>query len=453
MPERVMVIHGGRVIDPAQGIDRTADVVVRGGKIVEVTDGPLDGIPGDAEVIDASLLIVTPGFIDLHTHLRDPGFEWKETIASGGTAAARGGFTTICAMPNTDPTQDNAGIIEDLVRRAASESPVRVLPIGAITVGRRGKALAPMAEMARSGAIGFSDDGDPVADANMMRQALRYSADLGLPIINHAEEKSLVRDGVMAEGEVATRLGLAGTPPQAEAVMVARDLQLAELTGGRLHVPHVSTAASVEHIRAAKSRGLDVTAEVTPHHLTLNDRWVYGMRGETPDVLTPDSYDTNAKVNPPLRAAADVAAVIDALADGTIDLIATDHAPHAETDKVCTYNQAAHGINALETALGQVMGLVHDGCLDLPTLIGRMTAAPAAVLGRELGSLRKGFSADIVILDPDSEWEVDPALFASKSVNTPLAGVVLKGRVVRTIYAGAVVYESSLTTAEPVVTR
>ncbi|MEX0762180.1 MAG: dihydroorotase [Dehalococcoidia bacterium] len=447
MPSNKVVIMGGRVIDPARNIDGPADVLIATGKVEDVTERPLESAPSGYEVIDATGLVVAPGFIDLHTHLREPGLEHKETIATGASAAARGGFTTVCAMPNTEPAQDSASVIEDVLRRAASGAAVRVLPIGAITVGRRGKTLAPLAELAEAGAVGFSDDGDPVADANIMRQALSYAGDLGLPIINHAEDKSLVRGGVMNEGPVANRLGLAGVPAEAEAVMVARDIHLAEVTGGRLHIPHVSTRRSVEHVRAAKARGLNVTAEVTPHHLTLTDAWVYGLHGETPDSVGLIAYDTNTKVNPPLRSADDVEAVIEALADGTIDFIATDHAPHAETDKVCTYAEAAHGINLLETAFGSVMSLVADGRIDLVTLIHRLTAAPAAFLGRQMGTLTQGYPADLVLLDPTAGWEVDTRQFASRSRNTPLGGVVLRGRVISTIYGGKVVHDIRTETA------
>jgi dihydroorotase len=435
------VIRNGRVIDPAQGIDRVADVLFSDGRIDEITAAPLKNAPEGHNILDAKGLVVSPGFIDLHTHLRDPGYEWKETLESGSMAAARGGFTTVCAMPNTNPCQDNAAIIEDVTRRASRDAVVRVLLIGAITKGRHGKTLAPMGEMAAAGVIGFSDDGDPVEDPNVMRQALGYSSSLGLPIINHAEERSLVRGGVMNEGSVATRLGMPGVPASAEAVMIARDLELAALTSGKLHVPHISTAAGVELVRAAKARGLDVTAEVTPHHLTLSDAWVYGMHGKVPDVLTPSAYDTNTKVNPPLRSRADVEAVIAALTDGTIDIIATDHAPHAATDKVCTYNEAAHGINVLETAFAQVMQLVHSGTISLPELIARLTSKPAAMLGKNTGSLAKGNPADIVLVDPNASWTVSAQDFASLSRNTPLEGVTLKGRVAATVYGGNVVWD------------
>lgn len=438
-----LAIRGGRVIDPARGIDRIADVLISNGKIEEIT-GKSDGhTPDGYEQIDASGLIVSPGFVDLHTHLREPGQEWKETIATGTQAAARGGFTTVCAMPNTEPVQDTASVVDDVMRRAEAGGVVRVLPIGAISVGQNGKRLAPMGELADAGVIGFSDDGNPVSDANLMRQALAYSVDLGLPIINHAEDKRLGAGGVMNAGAVATRLGLAGVAAQAETAMVTRDLQLAGLTGARLHIPHVSTIGSITALRSAKERGLDVTAEVTPHHLTLTDEWVYGQQGKVPESVGPESYDTNTKVNPPLRSRADEEVLIEALAEGLIDVIATDHAPHAATDKICTYNEAAFGINVLETAFSSIFTLVDvdQKMLSLGRLIESLTAGPAAILGRDLGSLEKGYSADVTLIDPEMKWTVNPQAFASKSVNTPLAGVELTGRVVITIYQGTKVFD------------
>jgi dihydroorotase len=438
---RKLAITGGRVIDPAQGIDRIADVLISSGKIESVSDSSADTAYEGYEVIDASEKIVSPGFVDLHTHLRDPGQEWKETIVSGTRAAAHGGFTTVCAMPNTDPVQDSAAVVDDVMRRAAAAGVVRVLPIGAISVGQHGKQLAPMGELAEAGVIGFSDDGNPVDDANLMRQALAYSVEVGLPIINHAEDKKIGAGGVMSAGVAATRLGLAGVPAEAETAMVARDLQLADLTKARLHIPHISTIGSLVALRSAKECGVDVTAEVTPHHLTLNDEWVFGLHGEVPAAVGAEAYDTNTKVNPPLRSRADVEAVIEALSDGLIDIIATDHAPHATTDKVCTYNEAAHGINVLETAFSSVFGLVDAGKISIVRLIESLTSGPAAILRRDLGSLKKGFSADVAIIDPGSKWVVDPAQFESKSVNSPLAGVELTGRVVTTIYQGETVFE------------
>jgi dihydroorotase len=440
---RKLAIVGGRVIDPAQGIDRVADVLISNGVVVDIVDSSSGSSYDDHEVIDASDKIVSPGFVDLHTHLRDPGQEWKETIVTGTRAAAHGGFTTISAMPNTDPVQDSAAVVDDVMRRAAADGVVRVLPIGAISVGQKGKQLAPMGELADSGVIGFSDDGNPVGDANLMRQALSYSVELGLPIINHAEDKKIGAGGVMSAGAVATRLGLAGVPAEAETAMVARDLHLADLTKARLHIPHISTVGSLVALRSAKECGVDVTAEVTPHHLTLNDEWVFGLHGEVPATVGSEAYDTNTKVNPPLRSRTDVEAVIEALSEGLIDIIATDHAPHAATDKVCTYNEAAHGINVLETAFASVFGLVDAGKISVVRLIESLTAGPAAILRKDLGSLKKGFSADVVIIDPGSEWVVDPTKFESKSVNSPLGGLELTGRVVQTIYQGETVFEIS----------
>jgi len=444
---RRLAITGGRVIDPAQGIDKVADVLIKDGVIEGVVDPSSGRFFDGYDVIDASGMIVSPGFVDLHTHLRDPGQEWKETIISGTRAAAHGGFTTVCAMPNTDPVQDSAAVVEDVMRRAAADGMVRVLPIGAISVGQHGKQLAPMGELADAGVIGFSDDGNPVADANLMRQALAYSIEVGLPIINHAEDKSLVNGGVMSAGTVATRLGLAGVPAETETAMVARDLHLAELTKARLHIPHISTAGSIIALRAAKERGVNVTAEVTPHHLMLNDKWVYGLHGDVPDQVGSQSYDTNTKVNPPLRSHEDAEAVIAALDEGLIDIIATDHAPHALTDKICTYNEAAHGINVLETALSMVFDLVTSDRISLTRIIESLTSGPAAILGKDLGSLKKGFSADVAIIDPEAQWVVEPEQFASKSVNTPLNGVKLTGRVVQTIYQGETVFDLSTQSA------
>lgn len=463
MGDRPIAILGGRVIDPAQGIDRPAAVLVKDGLVEEVTARPLSRAPEGYDTVAAAGLVVAPGFIDLHTHLREPGFEHKETIATGTAAAARGGFTTVCAMPNTEPCPDNRAVVDYLMWRTRRDAAVRVLPIGAITVARHGKQLSLMAEMAEAGVVAFSDDGDPVMDPNIMRQALSYAGALGtttaldrrseplhqvqndfrgLPIINHAEDRFLSRDGQVHEGAVAARLGLAGVPAEAEAAMVARDIHLADLTGGRLHVPHISTRRAVEHVRAAKARGLRVTAEATPHHLTMTDAWVFGLHGDSPDALTPAAYDTDTKVSPPLRSQDDVDAVAEALAEGVIDAVATDHAPHASADKACTYHEAAKGINCLETAFGQVMALAHTGRTGLPSLLERMTAGPARVLGLQLGSLRKGWPGDVVIFDSDADWTVDPEQFASKGRNTPLSGVKLRGRVVATVYAGRVVFDA-----------
>ena len=436
---RPILVRGGRIVDPSQGIDRVADLLIE--------DGAISGIDtrierDDAQAIDAAGLVVSPGFIDLHCHLREPGFEYKETIATGTLAAARGGFTTVCAMPNTDPVMDTRATVEFVLSKARDEGVVRVLPIGAVTKGSRGAELAEMIELADAGAVGFSDDGHPVADANVMRQALSYSSSLGLPIINHCEVPELSARGVMNEGWAANRLGLRGIPNASEEAMVARDISLVETVGGRLHIAHASTAGTVELVRQAKERGAAVTCEATPHHLTLTDEAILGHGGSHGafEPLTEAAYDTNAKVAPPLRSRDDMAAMVEGLRDGTADFVATDHAPHGRTDKLTTFDEAANGISVLETALGSVMSLVHDGGLTLPLAIERLTASPARFLGMDLGTLKPGSPADVTIFDPDAEWVVDPAQFASKGKNTPLAGTKLRGRVVATIAGGVVAY-------------
>ena len=444
----MLLIKGGRLIDPSQGIDGIADLLVEDG----VVSGMAQHIdpPEHAEVIDATGMIVSPGFIDVHCHLREPGFEDKETIATGTLAAARGGFTTVCAMPNTNPTMDTASTLEYVLRKARDEAAVRVLPIGCVTKQSKGAELAEMGELAEAGAIGFSDDGNPVVNSNIMRQALSYSSALGLPIINHCEEPSLFHGGSMNEGWISNRLGIKGIPNSAEDIMVARDINLAELTGGRYHVAHLSTAGALELVRRAKERGMkNVTAEVTPHHLTLTDEAILGRTADGSNgsgayaPLTSAAYDTTAKVNPPLREQADMEAMIQGLRDGVIDLIATDHAPHNRTDKECTFHEAAFGISTLETALGQLMALVHSGAIDLPLLIEKMTLAPARFLRRtDIGTLKQGAPADITIIDPDTKWVVDTAQFASKGKNTPLQGAILKGHVHATLLEGQVVYQS-----------
>lgn len=441
-----LLIKGGRLIDPSQGIDDIRDLLIEDGAVKGLAEH-IDP-PEQAEVIDATGMVVSPGFIDVHCHLREPGFEDKETIATGTLAAARGGFTTVCAMPNTNPTMDTAATLEYVLRKARDEATVRVLPIGCVTRQSKGKQLAEMGELAEAGAIGFSDDGNPVSDSNIMRQALSYSSAMGLPIINHCEEPELFHGGSMHEGWISNRLGIKGIPNSAEDIMVARDIDLARLTGGRYHVAHLSTAGALELVRRAKERGMtNVTAEVTPHHLTLTDEAILGRTTNGADVngayapLTSAAYDTLAKVNPPLREQHDMAAMIEGLRDGTIDLIATDHAPHNRTDKECTFHEAAFGISTLETALGQLMSLVHSNAAGLPLLIEKLTLAPARFLRRnDLGTLKQGAPADITIIDPDAEWVVDTAQFASKGKNTPLQGATLKGRVHATLVGGEVAY-------------
>ena len=443
----MLLIKGGRLIDPSQGIDDIADLLVEYGVVKGIAQH-ID-YPEHTEVIDASGMVVSPGFIDAHCHLREPGFEDKETIATGTLAAARGGFTTVCAMPNTNPAMDTSATLEYVLRKARDEASVRVLPIGSVTKGSMGAELAEMGELAETGAIGFSDDGNPVADSNIMRQALSYSSALGLPVINHCEEPELFHGGSMNEGWISNRLGVKGIPDAAEDIMVARDIHLAHLTGGRYHVAHLSTAGALELVRRAKERGMsNVTAEVTPHHLTLTDEAILGRTADGFNgsgayaPLTPAAYDTTAKVNPPLREQSDVDAMIQGLREGIIDFIATDHAPHNRTDKECTFHDAAFGISTLETALGQLMSLAHSGAIGLPLLIEKLTLAPARFLRRDdLGTLKQGAAADITIIDPDAEWVVDTAHFASKGKNTPLQGATLKGRVWATVVGGKVVHK------------
>ena len=443
MASDALLIKNGRVIDPAQNLDRVASVLVQGGRISMVGEVPTDIIPEGCQVIEAAGLVVSPGFIDIHCHLREPGFEYKETIATGTRAGARGGFTSLCCMPNTDPPIDNVAVVDLIRRRSREDAVVRVHPIGCVTKGRKGKELAEMEELASAGVVAFSDDGDPIYDANIMRLALTYSADLGIPITNHCEEHSLSRNGVMAEGWIATRLGLPGIPAAAEEAMMARDISLAELTRGRLHLAHLTTAGAVSLLRQARERGVKVTAEVCPHHLTITDKWVLGNRGSETGGASSDAYDTSTKVYPPLRGGKDVEALAEGLAEGVIDCIATDHAPHELVSKQVTFNEAAFGISVLETALGSCLQLVHSGKLNLNTLVERMTVGPARVLGPafdELATLEPGTPADIVVFDPDLEWEVDSRSFASKGKNTPLDGTVLKGKVVTTMVEGKIVF-------------
>ncbi|MCH8988602.1 MAG: dihydroorotase [Chloroflexi bacterium] len=439
-----MVIRHARIIDPSRQLDRVGDILLGGGEILATGRIGVDRIPDGCRVIDGAGLVASPGFIDLHCHLREPGFEYKETIAAGSRAAAKGGFTTLCCMPNTEPPIDNAAVVEFINQRARQDSLVRILPIGCVTKGRKGHELAEMEELASAGVVAFSDDGDPVYDANLMRLALIYSSDLGLPISNHCQDLSLSCNGVMAEGPVATHLGLDGIPAAAEEAMIARDITLAEATGGRLHVAHVSTAGSVPLVREAKERGLSVTAEVCPHHLTTTDQWVFGGKGEPTAAAGGLAYDTSTKVYPPLRSQRDVDALIEALSDGVIDCIATDHAPHDLTSKQVTYQEAAFGISVLETALGSLLQLVHNSKLSMGAMIDRLTTGPAKVLGEsyaDLASMQPGTPADIVLFDPEQEWTVDTSEFESKGRNTPLEGTVLKGRVVATFTSGSLVYQ------------
>ena len=444
MSSETILIKGARVIDPGSGLDEVTDILVREGRIAAV--GPVlpNQVPEGCRTIDAEGLVASPGFIDVHCHLREPGFEYKETIATGTRAAARGGFSTVCCMPNTDPAIDNAAVVDLIYRRAREDAVVRVYPIGCVTKGRHGKELADMEELATAGVVAFSDDGDPVYDPHLMRLALTYSADLGLPIINHCQELALSRNGVMAEGWIATRLGLPGIPAAAEEAMMARDISLAALVGGRLHLAHVSTSGGILMLQQARERGVMVTAEVCPHHLTITDQWVMGNKGSGAAESGPFAYDTDTKVYPPLRSREDTMSLAQGLADGVIDCIATDHAPHEPVSKQVTYIEAAFGISVLETALGSALQLVHSGQMTLSALVERMTVGPARVLGpafAELATLQPGTPADIVLFNPDQEWVVDAQEFESKGKNTPLEGTTLKGRVVSTLVEGQVVFQ------------
>ena len=442
-----LLIRGGRIIDSTLGLDFIGDVLIANGRIARLD--PNIERPVETQEIDARGMIVCPGFIDLHCHLREPDPEDKETVATGTAAAARGGFTTVCAMPNTRPAMDSAEVVDLVMLRTREEGSVKVLPIGAVTVGREGKELTDMEALAKAGVIGFSDDGSPVSSDEHMREALVRAGSLGLPIMNHCEDLSISHGGVMNDGPVASGLGLRGVPSSAEENMVQRDIDLVASTGGMLHLTHVSTAGSVDILRKAKERGLNVTAEATPHHLTITEEWVLpGMASrELTGVIALPAYNTAAKVNPPLRTERDVDAVVQALRDGVIDCIATDHAPHTAADKDCSFEDAAFGISGLEVALGSLMSLVHGGKMDLPDLIDRLTAGPARVLGLPdsfPGALRIGSPADVTILDPEAEWVVHSDDFVSKGKNTPLEGATLKGRVMATIVDGSIAYKDEV---------
>jgi dihydroorotase len=412
------------VIDPASGVDAVQDVLITNRRVERV--GPGLSAP-EAEVVDAAGQVVCPGFIDIHVHLREPGFEYKETVASGTRAAAAGGFTAVCCMANTQPVNDTRSITDYILARAAADGVVRVHPIGAVTRGLAGKELAELAELAEAGCVAFSDDGQPVMNAGLYRRAMEYTLPFGLPVISHAEDTDLSRHGAMNEGVVSTELGIPGAPAAAEDVMVARDVLLAELTGAHVHIAHVSTAGAVRLVRDAKARGVHVTAEVTPHHLVL-----------TEDAVR--SWDASTKMNPPLRTKRDGEALLEALADGTIDCIATDHAPHAVSEKEGEFDRAAFGIVGLETAVAVLLDrVVRPGLLPLSTLISRLSCDPARLMGLPGGSLAPGAPGDVTILDPGLELTVDPARFHSRSRNTPFRGWRLTGGPIMTIVGGKVV--------------
>jgi len=432
-----ILIKNGDIIDPSQGIEGIGYILIEDGKIKEINiqkaaphtpiskGGHKGGDDPEFRTIDAKGRKVFPGFIDMHVHLREPGFEYKETIKTGTMAAIKGGFTTVCCMPNTFPVNDNASVTEFIKRKASEEGCCSVLPIGAITKGQKGEELAEIGTMRNEGCIAFSDDGQPVMNSLIMRRALEYSKAFNVPVISHCEDLTLSEDGVMNEGLMSVTLGLKGIPPEAEQVMIFRDILLAELTGGKLHIAHVSTEGSVNLIRNAKKRGVYVTAETCPHYFTLTEEAVKG-------------YDTSAKVNPPLRTARDIEAIKEGLRDGTIDVIVTDHAPHHRDEKLREFDTAPFGISGLDTGLSLSLRLVEQGILTPLQLVEKMAWNPAGILGIDGGTLKIGSDADVVIVDEDREFRVDPELFISKGKNTPFAGWILKGMPVVTIYKGKI---------------
>jgi dihydroorotase len=462
------LIKNGSIIDPARRVATVGDVLVVDGKVEQVLDmaemgmepGP---IPEGTEVINAGGCVVAPGFTDLHAQLGEPGEEQRETISSGTRAAAQGGFTSICAMPGTNPVLDRAAVAHQVRAITQREGHVHIDLIGAITLGREGKVISEMMELADAGCMGFSDDGRSILDPTVMRSALAYAAALGLPVMTHCEDPRLGSGWAMHEGAVSTRLGLPGAPAAAEELMIARDIALAEDASAHIHICQVSTAGGVALIRRAKERGIHVTAEVTPHHLTLTDAWVLGSlaprpnpppargkgrRGHAPELGLPawldptmlPPYDSATRVRPPLRTERDVEALIAGLNDGTIDAIATGHAPRSRVEKECEYGVAEPGISGIETALGLVLTLVHRGEMDLVNTVARLTEGPAQVLGRSPATLRPGSRADIVIFDPDRAWTVDVNRFASRGKNNPLHGQQLKGQVMLTMVSGEVAF-------------
>lgn len=432
------LVRGGRLVDPASGIDAQLDLIVKDGLIADVGVG-LQAV--GATEFDASGMVVAPGLIDMHVHLREPGFEAKETIASGTEAAAAGGFTGVCCMPNTDPALDSVRTLRDLAERIRRDARVHVWPIAAITKGRRGAEAVDFAVVAEAGAIGFSDDGDTTRDSAIMRAALEASRQLDLPVMVHCEDKALAA-GAMHEGDVSRELGIQGIPAEAEEIIIARDIMLARLTGGWLHVCHVSTAGGVDLVRQAKRAGVRVTAEVMPHHLVMDAAWVAGRRRllntDAPVGLLPDQVpDPQAKVNPPLRTEADTASLLAALQDGTFDIVATDHAPHADPEKSqSTFENAAFGMGGLELALPIMLALVRAGHLTLADLVNKLSVQPARLLKQNLGTLAPGAQADMTIFDPVERWTVSRQTLRSKSANTPLLGMEVEGRVRLTLVGG-----------------
>lgn len=426
-----LVVRGARVVDPSQNLDEVADIVVENGVVVSIGATVGSGVDRDAEVLEAKGLVAAPGLIDIHVHLREPGFEYKETIATGCHAAVAGGFTAVAAMANTDPPNDNAAVTEFILRKAAQADKARVYPIGSITRGMKGAELSEMGEMAEAGAVAVSDDGLPVQNANVMRRAMEYATVFDIPVIEHCETPELHPGGVMNEGYWSTALGLRGIPRASEEISVDRNIVLAELTGARFHVAHLSTGGSLRRIQEAKARQLPVTCEVTPHHLVLTDESV-------------KSYDTAAKMKPPLVTESDRAALLEGLANGTVDAIATDHAPHHADEKCRDFDQAPFGIVGLETAVSLCLDrLVRPGVISLPRLIELMSTGPAKVLGVAGGTLAVGAPADITLMDLEKRVRVDPETFLSRGKNTPFAGWELTGAATTTIVAGRIVWSGT----------
>ncbi len=427
MTDSRIMIRGGRIIDPAEKRDGRSDLFIEEGKVMAI-EANLP-IQGGCREIDATGKIVVPGLIDLHTHLREPGFEYKETVATGVAAAARGGFTTICCMPNTNPVNDNSSVTELILERAKNSGKSFVFPVGAITKGLKGEELSEIGDLVEAGCVAISDDGLPVMNSLIMRRALEYAKIFDIPVIDHCEDLNLSDGGVMLEGEISTALGLKGIPSASETIMVARDIALADLTGGRIHLAHISTADSIRLIREAKRRGIRVTAESCPHYFTLTDKALEG-------------YNTHAKMKPPLTTLSDLEEILAGLSDGTIDAIATDHAPHAPWEKEQEIDLAPFGIVGLETALPLSLSLVSDGVLSLSALIQKFTEGPAAILRKPIGRLRVGDQADITIIDPLAEWTVQEESFVSKSKNSPFVGWKVKGQSTTLIVAGKGVHSN-----------
>lgn len=420
-----LLIKGGRVIDPSQGIDDNLDVVVENGKVKEIGKGL--SAPAGAETVDASGKYVVPGLIDMHVHLRDPGLEYKEDIVSGTRAAVAGGFTSLACMPNTKPAIDNEAVASYIITKAKTKGFCNVFPVGTITQGMGGDRLSEMGELKEAGCVAVSDDGKPVKNSELMRRALEYANGMGILVISHAEELGLVGEGVMNEGFTSTELGLKGIPRVAEDIATAREIMLAEYVGAPVHIAHVSTAGSVRIIREAKARGVRVTCETAPHYFTLTDDAVRG-------------YNTNAKMNPPLREEADLAAIKQGLKDGAIDCIATDHAPHHLDEKDLEFNEAMNGIIGLETSLPLSLGLVREGVLTIQQLVEKMSCNPSKILGIDRGTLKVGSVADITVIDPDATWTVQAEQLASKSKNSPWLGETMTGAAAATIVSGNIVF-------------